>query len=141
MQSVVRVNKWQLDYFRRLARATKLEISALMIGRVINPELTVIDKFVYPKAYHTQTTEEVRWFLDEYEKVRKQAVDEGLSIVGEIHSHPEWDAVLSKDDYKSHIESGSRISAICSILGRRTRVRFWIAESALPCKVEYVNQN
>lgn len=134
----VRVHKGQAAYFRRLARATKLEIQAYLVGHVVSPSLTVVDEFHYPKKYYSQTTCEVRWFDEDYQVVKKSAEARGKRVVGDCHSHNNWDAVLSPTDYRSHIEEGYRIAGICSIHEGRTRLRFWIAESALPCSVEYV---
>lgn len=137
MTCKVKVKKSQLDYFRKLARNSDREILAYMIGRVVSPELTVIEYFVYPQSYEVQEKGYVKWFDDEWASVKQQAEEEGFRIVGDIHSHPEWDAVLSPLDYKTHIEEGNRLTGLCSVMGRRTRVRFWIAESSLPCDIEY----
>lgn len=137
MRAKVRVRKAQLDYFRAKARDTNLEIHAYLIGEVVSPSLTVIDEFAYPKEYETQTESCVRWYQDEYDKVKRSAEERGKRIVGDIHSHPNWDAVMSPTDYRSHIEEGHRVCGLCSTWKRKTRVRFWIAESALPCEIEY----
>jgi len=104
---------------------------------VINPDLIVIHRLVYPKKYAEQTYSSVAWLAEEYDKIAAEATRDGLRIVGTIHSHPEWDAVLSPDDHKGHVSEGYRISGICSTQGRKTRVRFWLAESALPARIEY----
>ena len=137
MKNKIRVDKNALNYFRRLARNEPREIQAFLAGNVISPELTVIKNFYYTKEYADQTTEMVRWWAEDFERVQKNAEENGLRIVGDLHSHPSWDAVLSPDDYRGLIESGFRISGICSVMNNRTRVRFWIAESALPCSIEY----
>lgn len=137
MRPKIRVNKSALDYFRKKARDTNLEIQAYLIGEVVSPALTVVEEFVYPKSYHTQTTCEVNWFFEEYEAVKRSAEERGKRIVGDIHSHPNWDAVMSPTDYESHIEEGFRVCGLCSTMGRKTRVRFWVTESALPLQVEY----
>jgi len=140
--NLVRVKRSQAAYFRRLAlreaRATGKEIQAYLVGHVVSPNLTVIEEFHYPKKYYTQTTGEVSWFADEYNVVKLAAEAKGRRIVGDAHSHNEWDAVLSPVDYRSHIEEGFRIAGICSINKGRTRLRFWVAESALPLKIEYI---
>lgn len=140
--NVVRVKRSQAQYFRRLAlreaRSTGREIQAYLVGHVVSPTLTVVDEFCYPKNYAFQTANEVRWYQDEYEKVKHAAEVGGKRIVGDAHSHPDWDSVLSPTDYKSHIEEGYRIAGICSVMNGRTRLRFWIAESALPLEVQYV---
>ena len=141
MKSKVRVSKYALDYFRKLARKTPLEIQAYLVGKVISPELVIVSSFKYPERYSDQTTNSVNWYLDEFEEVKKIAEEQGNRIVGDIHSHPSWDAVLSPTDYKAHVQSGFRISGICSTMTNRTgihtRVRFWIAESCLPLEIEY----
>lgn len=137
----VKVKKSQLDYFRKLARdAAPLEVQACLIGEVVSPQLTVIESFAYPMQYHTQTTETVRWFRDDYEAVKRDAEERGKRIVGDLHSHPEWDAVMSPHDYKAHIEECQRVSGICSVYGRKTRVRFWLADCALPCEIVYATK-
>ena len=142
MQSTVRIKRGQAAYFRKLALAeakkSGKEIQAYMIGHVVSPTLTVVDEFRYPKQYATQTTQAVQWYQDEYEAVEKAAETAGKRVVGDVHSHPAWDSVLSKTDYTSHIKEGFRIAGICSVNGGRTRIRFWVAESALPLEIEYV---
>jgi len=142
MQSSVRVKRGQAAYFRKLAlkeaKKSGKEIQAYMIGHVVSPTLTVVDEFRYPKQYASQTTQVVQWYQDEYEQVEKAAEAAGKRVVGDAHSHPNWDAVLSPTDYQSHIKEGFRIAGICSIQNGRTRLRFWVAESALPLKIEYV---
>ena len=140
--NLVRVKRAQAAYFRKLAlreaRATGKEIQAYLVGHVVNPTLTVIEEFHYPKKYFTQTVGEVSWFADDYAAVKTAAEIKGKRVIGDAHSHNEWDAVLSPTDYKSHIEEGFRIAGICSINKNRTRLRFWVAESALPLRIEYV---
>lgn len=137
MVAKVRVRKAQLDYFRAKARDTNLEIQAYLIGEVVSPLLTVVEEFAYPKEYALQKPNEVCWYQHEYEEVKRSAEERGKRIVGDIHSHPNWDAVMSPTDYKAHIEEGYRVCGLCSTMGRKTRVRFWVAESALPCEIEY----
>src|SRR5208283_3196804 len=137
MPPVVRVKKTQLNYFREQARSTPKEIQALLVGVVVSPDLIVIHRLVYPKEYAEQTAAGVAWLAEEYDKVAVKAAKEDLRIIGTIHSHPNWDAVLSPADHKGHVTEGYRISGICSTQGRKTRVRFWLAESALPARIEY----
>lgn len=138
----VRVKQSQAAYFRKMAlaeaRATGKEVQAYLIGYVASPTLTVVERFCYPKEYAVQTTGEVQWFNDEYEAVKHEAEAKNKRVIGDAHSHPDWDAVLSPMDYRSHIEEGFRIAGICSVKDGRTRLRFWIAESALPLQIDYV---
>jgi len=140
--NVVRVKKTQADYFRRIAlreaKKTGKEVQAFLVGHVVSPTLTVIDEFHYTKKYAVQTTCVVQWSGEEYEVVKQAAEAAGKRVVGDAHSHPEWDAVLSPTDYKAHVKEGHRIAGICSIHAGRTRLRFWVVESALPLKIDYV---
>lgn len=138
MRGRVRISKAKLNYFRSLARETDKEIQAYMIGTVSSPELVIVEDIKYTKKYHTQKGNEVAWYKDEYELMRLAAEADGYKVLGDIHSHPQWDAVLSPDDYKVGIKEGFRIHGLCSTQGRKTRVRFWVTESALPLDIEYV---
>jgi proteasome lid subunit RPN8/RPN11 len=135
--SKVKVNKHALDYFRKLSRNTELEIQAYLVGQVVSPDLTVIDYFAYTNKYCEQTSGTVRWFLEDFEKVKKEAEEKGKVIVGDIHSHPNYWPILSGTDHTSHIREQYRISGVCATMSRKTKVCFWIAESSLPCKIVY----
>lgn len=137
MRAKVRISKNKLDYFRNKARTAKKEILAYLVGEVVSPQLVVIEDVVYTYNYATQKPNEVRWYQEEYDKVRASAEGRGKRVVGDLHSHPNWDSVMSESDYRAHIEEGHRLCGICSVYGRKTRVRFWIAESALDCVIEY----
>lgn len=139
MRCKVKVKKHQLDYFRKLARNCSLEIQAYLVGKVVSPKLTVIDYFAYTDSYFIQDKDGVSWDLYKYNLAKEKAESKGMRIVGQIHSHPEWDAVLSPKDYKNLIEEGHRISGLCSTNGRKTKVRFWTPESSLSCEIEYIN--
>lgn len=136
MRPVVKVRKSQLNYFRKLARNTDKEIHAFLIGTIVSPGCVRIHRFAY-SSYEEQTTSSVRPSAEAQKKIALWTLNNDLKIVGTIHSHPNWDAVLSPDDYAGHIEEAHRVSGVCSTAGRKTRVRFWLAESSLPCKIEY----
>jgi proteasome lid subunit RPN8/RPN11 len=139
MFSRVRVKKSALNYFRKLARdSSRLEIQAFLLGNILSVNEVEIVEFCYPTEYHTQKSNGVCWTADEYALVVKKADEEGLRIIGDIHSHPQWDAVMSSIDYQSAITENLAVCGICSVYNNRTRVRFWTMTSALPCKVEYV---
>ena len=133
----VKVRKSQLDYFRRQSRDSAKEIFAFLIGVVVSPSLTRIDRFYYPD-YSEQTAGSVRPTAESTGAAHKSALDSNLKVVGSLHSHPDWFPIMSEADYKGHIEDGDRISGIVGINGRRTKVYFWTAESALPCQIEYL---
>lgn len=137
MSIKVRLSKGQLDYCRKLSRESANEIQAFLIGEVVSPNLIVIDEFVYPKKYALQRPNTCGWYLDEYQEVKAKAEERGRRVVGFIHSHPEWDAVVSPDDYKICITDMHRVCGIVSIYSGKTRVRFWVMDSALPCEIVY----
>lgn len=132
----VRVSEAQLSYFRKLARDTDMEIMAYLIGDVVSSEVVEIDSFEYTKKYATQKTNEVSWYTAEYERVKKKAEERGRRIVGYIHSHPNWDTVMSPEDLHMCIVEGLRVCGIVSTNSstRKTFVRFWVTDSPLPCK-------
>lgn len=137
MRNKVRLKKGQLAYFRKLARESKNEIQAFLIGEIVNKNLIVIDEFAYPPQYAMQTPEKVQWYTADFEKVRQRAEERGKCIVGFIHSHPNWDAVLSPPDYDICIKDMHALCGIVSTHGRHTSVRFWVMDSALDCEIVY----
>jgi proteasome lid subunit RPN8/RPN11 len=138
MFSKVRVRKSALDHFRRLAReAAPFEIEAFFTGRIISVDEVEILNFHYAKNYKIQTNNLVQWSSEDMDALKKKAEDNNLRIIGSIHSHPNWDAVMSPADYRAYITDQLIICGICSVYNRKTRVRFWTPTSALPCKIIY----
>lgn len=137
MKNEVRLEKGALDYFRSLARNTPNEVLAYLVGDVVSPELTIVRYFAYTKQYADSDPWTVCWFTTDYDKMQAEADRLGKRVVGFIHSHPQWDAVMSPDDYKIMIKDGYRVCGIVSTHGRKTRARFWTADSALPCTIVY----
>ena len=138
MNNKVKLRKNQLDYFRKLARESSLEIQAYLVGDIVNPNITVVDHFVYPPEYGLQTRNQAAWYRRDYERVRREAEERGRRIIGSIHSHPGMDdAVLSPEDYESCIAEGHRICGIVTTDGSTSRVRFWVMDCALPADVSY----
>ena len=127
-----------MDYFRKQARDSKKETLAYFLGEVISPELAIVKRLYYPKTFSLQTACAVAAAEEERIKVYALAESLNLRIIGTIHSHPDWVPILSPTDYKEHIKMGDRLSAVVGVNGRKTRVYFWVAESALPLKIEYV---
>ena len=137
MEACVRVSKHALDYFRKKARDCPYEVQAYLIGEVKYPNY-IVTSFEHPKEYELQTENNVQPSGEEYTKVKEKAYLEGRRIIGDIHSHPDWDAVMSPTDYEACMSDGLQICGIVSVRGRKTKVRFWQANSALPCEVKYV---
>lgn len=138
MFSKVNVSKGALNHFRKKAReAFPLEIQAYLLGRVVSIDEIEITKFLYTKNYAIQTNGSVCWYQEDLDKVRQQSIDTDQLVVGDIHSHPNWDAVMSPSDQSAAIIEGFSICGIVSIIDNKTRVRFWTPNSALPCKIIY----
>ncbi len=138
MFSKVRVSKAALNHFRKKAReGFPLEIQAYLLGRIISIDEIEITKFIYTKNYAIQTTGSVCWYQEDLDKVRQQSIDTDQLVVGDIHSHPNWDAVMSPADQSSAVVEGFSICGIVSVNNNRTRARFWTPSSALPCKIIY----
>lgn len=139
MFSKVKVKRGALNHFRKLAReAFPLEIQAILIGRIISVNEVEIVKFVYAKRYATQERGTVQWYQEDFDKVKEQAAKMDLRVVGDIHSHPSWDAVMSKSDYEACITEQLSVCGIVSINKGKTRVRFWVPTSSLNCKIIYL---
>lgn len=117
-----------------------MEVQAFLIGDAINPQLTVIDSVEYAPEYAYQTKTSVSWYVRDYELVKRRAEGRGKRIVGFIHSHPRWDAVMSTADHKFCLAHGYRVCGIVSTHKRATRVRFWVMDSSLPCEVAYAKK-
>lgn len=137
IQVKIKVPRGAEAYFRKLARDSKNETLAYLIGVVKSPTLVVVDAFRYPDEFKEQTPCGVQATNVAEERIQAWATERKQMIVGTIHSHPNWDAVLSPDDHKGHIEQCHRISGVCAVKERRTRVRYWVAESSLACEVQY----
>ena len=138
MKTEVRLKRGALSYFRKLARNSPNEIQALLIGEVVSAKLTVIDSFEYTSEYAKSEPSTVSWYQSEQERVQQKAEARGRRVVGLIHSHPEWDAVMSSADSEVLLYYGYRVCGIVSTHGRRTRTRFWVGDSSLPCEIKYV---
>lgn len=139
MFSKVRVSKRALDYFRKLARKHyPLEFQAYLAGKVNSIDEVEITDFLYTKEFHTQTTTEVCWYNQDFNNLKEKVESQGKRIIGEIHSHPGWDAVMSGMDFEASVTQQLVLCGICSINeSKKTRVRFWTPTSALPCRIIY----
>lgn len=139
MFSRVRIKKGALNYFRKLARnGAPKEIQAYLIGNILSIDKVEVTEFAYTKNYHTQTNNSVCWYDEEYITLKAKVEAKGLRVIGDIHSHPNYDAVMSKIDYEGAVTQGLSVCGIVSVNNRKTLVRFWTIASALPCKIEYV---
>jgi proteasome lid subunit RPN8/RPN11 len=141
MKTEVRLKKGSLDHFRKLARNSPNEIMALLIGEVVSEELTVIDSFEYTKEYSESSPSMVRWYQSELERVQNKAESKEKRVVGFIHSHPNWDAVMSGADVISVLYYGYRVCGIVSTQGRKTRTRFWVPDRCLPSEIRYAKKS
>jgi proteasome lid subunit RPN8/RPN11 len=138
MFSRVQIKRSALNHFRKKARSEyPLEIQAYLAGKVISVNEVQITDFLYTKKYYKQSSNEVSWSTSEYDSVKKEVEENGLSIIGEIHTHPGWDAVMSPSDYKANVTQQLVLCGIVSVNNNRTRARFWTPTSSLPCEIIY----
>jgi len=138
MFSRVRIKKGALNNFRQRARESfPLEIHAYLLGQVKSVNEIEVTDIRYPREYNLQTGNSVQWTADEYANLKERAAAANKLIVGDLHSHPSWDAVMSEQDYKACILDSLNICGICSVYDKKTRVRFWTPTSSLPCEIIY----
>ena len=137
MGATVHIKKSALDYFRSLARNSPFEVQAYLIGEVRSHNHFHVTSVEHPREYAIQTAGFVQPSADEYNRVKHKAYMEGRRIIGDIHSHPNYDAVMSPPDYEACVTDGLQICGIVSVRGRKTKVRFWLASSSLPCEIAY----
>jgi proteasome lid subunit RPN8/RPN11 len=138
MFSKVKIKQGDLNHFRYKARQSfPLEVHVYLIGEVVSIDTIKVVKFCYPKRYDIQTESTVGWTPKEYAKVKTKAETLGLVIVGDLHSHPNWDSVKSPQDHEAQIKDNLILCGICSVNNKRTRVRFWTLNSSLPCEIIY----
>lgn len=138
MFSKVRVKKGALDYFRKLARqAFPYEIQAYIFGKVISVDIVEITGFAYADRYAKQDRNSVCWYTEDFDKVKDKVESQGDTIIGEIHSHPNFDAVMSPADYEASVTQQFVLCGLCSVNKGRTRIRFWTPTTALHCEIIY----
>lgn len=138
MYSKVRLKRGALAYFRKKARESyPKEIQVYLLGTISSVDEIRVTDFIYPEWYDTQTSQEVGWTAEEFIKLKEKATAEHKVIVGDIHSHPDYDAVMSGQDYRAALLDSLLVCGICSVRKGRTKVLFWTPTSSLPCEVIY----
>ena len=139
MDATVHISRHALDYFRKLARDCPYEVQAYLIGEVRGPQANqfYVTTLVHPREYFKQTVDEIQPTATEYTRAKTIAFNENRRIIGDLHSHPNWDAVMSPADHKACLEDGLQICGIVSVRDRKTKVRFWQVNSALPCDIKW----
>lgn len=134
---IIYIKHGQLSYFRAKARNTPNEIYACLIGKHIGGASSSIYYIAYPKLDLSKPCIVVA-DLQDIEQIDSDAASQGLSVVGNIHSHPDFVTELSPHDHKTLFIGKEKIVGVVGIVQRRTFVTFWQRESSLPCKVEYI---
>ena len=138
MFSKVQIKKGALDYFRKLARQeAPYEIQAYIFGKVVSVDMVKITGFAYTREYGRQDKGAVSWFAEDIEKLKNKIKNNDDTLLGEIHTHPNWDSVMSPADYRANVTQQFVLCGICSVNKNRTRVRFWTPTSSLPCEIIY----
>ena len=136
---IVYFYKNQLDYFRRKARSTNNEIYACLVGKHCGGSSTTVYSIEYPPL-ELSAPSIVKTDPQGLEEIESDAMSQGLSIVGNIHSHPNAVTRLSPHDHKHLFVDKEKIVGVVGIVGRRTFVDFWRQDSSLPCTVEYIRE-
>jgi len=137
----IKVKRGAEAHFRKQALHSTTEEMAYLIGEVVSPTLVRVDHWRYPDEFKLKDQKNVQATQAAEDRIKVWTEKHKRMIVGTIHSHPNWEAVLSPDDHKGHIEQCHRVSGVCAVRNNRTRVLYWIAESSLPCEVEYIKGN
>jgi proteasome lid subunit RPN8/RPN11 len=132
---LVTLHRGQLKYFRAKARkAYPKEILAVLVGRQVHSGLIEVHRFYYP-LLKVSTDQEVKteYFVSDF--IDK---DEGLKVVGDIHSHPNYPAVMSPSDHQCHRKGDNKISAILEVpkVGK-SRLIIWRDGTPLPCELDF----
>jgi proteasome lid subunit RPN8/RPN11 len=133
---LIRLKESQLKRFRQKALDEENEILAYLVGSVDSPHRVTVRRFMYPELVDQSPTE-VCAAEESWKAIREKAEAENLSVIGTIHSHPNWWPVQSQSDHTSQIKDGHRISGVCAVMSRRTKVYFWVVDSSLPCQTKY----
>lgn len=91
----------QIAAFRRKALASKNEILAVLVGRLIYKGKHLTEILVEGLHYPEQEVTRDSVTYDTIDIVRLQVevlADEGLQVLGTIHSHPGYEPAISKQD-------------------------------------------
>ena len=137
MDSKVVVKKSALDYFRQKARKSQFEIHAYLIGLYVHPNKFIISSIEHAREYEVQTKDCVQPAGKEFVRVKALADSQGKRVIGDLHSHPDYEAVMSPADHKACLEDGLQLCGIVSVIKGKTKVRFWTVNSALSCDIKY----
>lgn len=131
------VHRGQLQYFRAKARKHyPNEIQAILVGTKRGNSVEVA-YFAYPQ-YEVSNKSEVTADVHSLQEIHDDAAAEGLTVVGSIHTHPDWPPIMSPTDYKGHVDDGDAVSGIVEVTNGKTRVVFWQHDKALRCDLKYI---
>lgn len=134
---IVKLKKHHLQYFRNKAKKSNNEIYAFLIGTRISPTLVEIVKFKYP-SLTVSTPTLVIVDIDDECNIEDEAKLNNWTILGSIHSHPNYITAMSGCDVETLRKSSHSISGIVGIINNRTFVNFWTKDSPLAATIQYV---
>lgn len=135
---IIHLHRGQMRWFRHKAKlAYPLETLALLIGKRTAPQSIGISYFVYPKL--TQSKDRVSIAdTSTYETACELALEDGVHVVGTIHSHCDALPIMSRIDKNNHRACGDWVSGILTVLqSGKTALEFWQAGDCLALTVEY----
>lgn len=133
---IVRVRKHHLQYFRNKVRKLDNEIYAFLVGVRVSPTLIQVERFLYPKLMVSTPSLVVTDVESDYE-IEEIARLNNWSVVGSIHSHPNWTPELSGCDLDTLKNSTHTVSGVVSIINNRTYAKFWVKNSPLIATIQY----
>lgn len=133
----VYIKKHHLAYFRKKARETSNEILAVLLGFVYPNDGVEVVKLSYP-ILDVSTPNSVHANEESFRDIEKNALLNGLKILGSIHTHPNYIPVMSGMDYDDFKNNKEIIAGIVEVTDNKTRVVFWCGDTPLPCKIKYL---
>ena len=133
---IVRLKKHHLQYFRNKARQTPNEIYAFLIGTRISPTLIQIERFRYPKLTMS-TPALVVADVDSEVEIEDIAKLNNYTIVGSLHSHPNYITPMSDCDLSTLKNSSHTVSGVLGIIGDKTFITFWCRDTPLPATIQF----
>jgi len=134
---IVRLKRHHLDYFRRKCIRSLDEEYAMLLGYRISPSLVEVHRWIYPELA-TKTPGNIETVRGAVETVHARAREWGMVVIGDIHSHPDDDTVMSHCDFQDHRRHNHCVTGILSVNKNQTRLAFWEKDSPLPASVQYI---
>lgn len=137
----IEISKKALERFKKYAsRKYPNETFAILLGRKLADDIYSIREIHVPKIKEST----YQYVIPDYDDVNRIIKEHELDYFGEIHSHPQFGAIVSREDYKYWDKSLTPIIGILSIRKRQsyktTELFFWQKNSACPIQYKYIEE-